>query len=183
MKIMKALKVLGFVILGIILITGIFATFYYYQIQGKYQVNSEKYAHNVGYIDSENTIQLGDNFSLCGSGELIGYYHSAAPRIYRGTKSKFRDFILANFENKEYEDSGFLNLRFHINCNGQVGNLEVNELDSDLKKSELTTELVAQIMALISRSENWEPFAVEDYNYYMYLNFKIEDGDISEIIP
>jgi hypothetical protein len=183
MKIKKVLKVSGIVLLGVILLAGILVTFFYYQYQGKYQVHSEKYTINVGYIDPFNAIQPIEGFELCGNGRLIGYYHSAAPKIYKGTKHKFREFILSNFENKGFTDSGMLNLRFHINCDGQVGNLEINELNNEFKKRSLTQELVDQIIQLISQSANWETFAGEDYNYYMYLNFKIEDGDIIEIIP
>jgi hypothetical protein len=183
MKIKKFLRVSGFVLLGVILLVGILAALFYYQNQGKYQVDSEKYAHNVGYIEPSNTIQFNDDFELCGNERLIGYYHSAAPKIYKGTKLEFREFILSNFENKGFTDSGMLNLRFHINCNGQVGNMEINELDNDFEKRSLTEELVDQLIELVSQSMNWEPFAGKDYNYYMYLNFKIEDGNITEIIP
>lgn len=183
MKIKKFLKVSGFVLLGVILVIGILVALFYYQYQGKYQIDSEKYAHNVGYIDPSNAIQFNDDFKLCGKGRLTGYYHSAAPKIYKGTKLNFREFILSNFDNKGFTDSGMLNLRFHINCNGQVGNMEVNELDNDFEKSSLTEELVEQLIILVSQSKNWETFAGEDYNYYMYLNFKIEDGNITEIVP
>lgn len=183
MNIKKVLRVSGFILLGVISLLGVLVAFFYYQYQGKYQVDSEKYGHNVGYIDPSNTIQLNKDFELCGKGRLIGYYHSAAPKIYRGTKLEFREFILSNFENNGFSDSGILNLRFHINCDGQVGNMEVNELDNDFEKSSLTEELVDQLIELISQSKNWETFADEDYNYYMYLNFKIEDGNVTEIVP
>ena len=183
MKIKKVLKVSRFISLGIILLVGVLTAFFHYQHQGEYQVDSEKYTYNVGYIDPSNVIQPNEGFELCGNGRLIGYYHSAAPKIYKGTKLRFRKHLLSSFDNKGFTDSGMLNLRFHVNCNGQVGNLEINELNSDFAKSSLTQELVDQVVEFISQPANWEAFAGEDYNYYMYLNFKIEDGDITEIIP
>ncbi len=173
----------GFILLGIISILGILVGILYYQYQGKYEVDSEQYTHNVGYINPKNTIQPNDDFVLCGNERLIGYYHSSAPKIYHGTKYQFREFIMSNFQNEQFNDLGFLNLRFHINCRGQVGNLEINELNNDFEKSSMSQDLVDQIVKLISRSENWETFAGGDYNYYMYLNFKIEDGNITEIVP
>jgi len=183
MKIKKFLSVTGFVLLGVILLLGILVAFFYYNYQGKYQIDSEKYTNNVGYIDPSNTVRPNEEFELCGNGRLLGSYHSAAPKIYKGTKLQFREFILSNFDNKGLSGSGMLNLRFHVNCNGQIGNLEINELNSDFEKSSLSQELVDQVIQLISRPANWETFAGEDYNYYMYLNFKIENGEITEIIP
>ena len=183
MKIKKVFQVLGFVLLGVALLIGALAAFYDDQYLAKHEVGSEKYSHYVGYINPSTMIQPNEDFELCGNGRIIGYYHSSAPKIYKGTKHKFREFIFSKFENKGYTDSGMLNLRFHVNCNGLVGNLEINELNSDFQKSSLTQELVDQIIRLTSPSTNWETFAGKDYNYYMYLNFKIEDGDITEIIP
>ena len=183
MNIKKFLRVTGFVLLGVVLLLGILASFLYYQYQGKYKVKSEKYANNVGYLDASNTMQPNEEWKLCGIGTLIGSYHSAAPKIYKGTKLQFKEFILTNFDNKGLTDSGMLNLRFHVNCNGQVGNLEINALNSDFEKSHLSQRFVDQVIQLISQPTNWETFAGEDYNYYMYLNFIIKDGDITEIIP
>lgn len=180
---MKVFKIFGFVLLGVISLLGVLAALVYYQYHGKYGVDREKYSHHVGYISPENVIQVVDDFSLCGNEELIGYYHSAAPKIYRGTKHRFREFVLSSFQNKGFDGSGYLNLRFHVNCKGQVGNLEVNQLDDNFHKQSLSIDMVDQIVGLISHAENWDTFAAGDYNYYMYLNFKIENGDITEIIP
>lgn len=183
MRIKKVLRVSGFVLLGIILLAAILSAFLHYRFQDKYPVDTEKYAHPVGYIDPSNVIQPNKDFELCGNGRLIGFYQSAAPKIYKGTKLMFRKSILSNFKNNGFKDSGMLNLRFHINCNGQVGNIEINELNNDFEKTDFTQGLVDQIIKLVSQKAHWETFAGGDHNYYMYLNFKIEDGDIIEIIP
>lgn len=183
MRIRKVLKILGYVMLGIILFGGILIVLFYYQYLGKYPVNAEKYKHNVGHIDATNADQPNKGFELCGTRRLVGSYHSAAPRIYRGSKRVFVSFILSEFDNKGYTDSGILNFRFHINCDKQVGNLEINQLNLNYEKTQLTQELVDQLTHLVVQSSNWEAFGGKDDNYYMYLNFKIEDGNITEIIP
>ncbi|MEQ8472359.1 MAG: hypothetical protein RIC35_14295 [Marinoscillum sp.] len=164
MNIKKTLKVSGYVLIGMILITGILLTLFYYQYQGKYPVNAEKYAHNVGYIDPSTALQSNVDFKLCDDGQLVGFYHSAAPNIYKGTKYKFRKYVLSNFQNRDFKDSGFLNLRFHINCHGQVGNLEVNVLNEDFEEISMMESLVDQIVKLIARPENWETFAGEEHS-------------------
>jgi len=180
------LRFISYFLLVIAILMGItFALVYYYQGKSPKSAqndSSDDYAQMVGYIDPEKA-DYTENYSLCGESGLYGYYHSSAPDIYKGGKFTFREMILNGYENNGYEDSGYLNLRFHINCRGEVGNLEVNELNPDLGKSDMSDELVAQLVKLTVSSDNWELFGGGDNNYYMYLNFKIEDGEIIEILP
>lgn len=183
MKSKKVLKIIGMAFIGITILVSVLVAYLYYQGYGKYPTNEEKYSHHVGYIDPTSSHQVVADFSLCGEKQVVGSYQSAAPRIYRGSKHVFRKFILANYKNEGFSDSGLLNLRFHINCHGQVGNVEINELDTDFNKASFSKALVDQVMALAFRPENWEMFRGEHYNYYMYLNFNIKDGNIIEITP
>lgn len=183
MNIKKTLKISGLVFLVIIVIIAIFIAIYYYQYWGKYEVNNKKYPSYVGLIDSNTATQITNDYKLCGKGILYGYYHSAAPKIYKGNKKQFREFIFSNFQKEKFSENGYLNLRFHINCKGQVGNLEINELNDDFARVSFSSELVDHIIELIGSPDNWETYEGGDYNYYMNLNFKLENGEITEIIP
>ncbi|MEL7002345.1 MAG: hypothetical protein AAFN93_06370 [Bacteroidota bacterium] len=178
-------KFISYFLFVILLLGGItFALVYYYQGKTTESPSEEASdeAQMVGYINPENALYT-DNFSLCGQYAMYGYYHSSAPKIYKGGKNIFRDRVLSSYDHKEYQDSGYLNFRFHINCRGEVGNIEVNELNADLEIDDMTDELVDKLIDLTRESDNWELFAGGENNYYMYLNFKIKDGEIVEILP
>jgi hypothetical protein len=150
--------------------------------------NSEKaktnYEHRIGYIDPE-TSKYSENFKLCNDEFIVGYYSSYAPKIYKNDKISFRRYIQENYHNKGYKDTGFLNLRFHINCEGEIGNLEINELDENLELSSLNSTLVQQLVDLSINKNNWNLFEYEGkkFDTYMYLIFKLENGNVLEILP
>lgn len=181
-------KKISLIILGIVgaivLMFGVFIGYIYYERLGKYPINSEKYPHEIGYLNPETT-KFSEGFSLCNpSLKPYGYYHSAR-EAYSGGKYQFTKTIFEKYINQEYTDSGFLNLRFYINCNGNVGNVEINELNTDYEKTDLNNDLVNQLVKLSIASDNW---AVKEndgkkYDSYMYLIFKIKDGEILEILP
>lgn len=177
----KALKIIGYSIL-VILIFGLVALGYlYYQTKGKYPVDKEKYPQYIGKIDTSKEINT-DGFEFCGRGRIRGYYHSAAPTIYKGSKLAFRKMIQSNFNNNQYTDQGYLSLRFNINCDGKTGNVIITELNPDLEKTTLNQDLVSELYELSIKEENWQTTG-EDLNYYMYLLFKIENGKVTEILP
>ncbi len=155
----------------------------YYQVQGRFEVDEEKYPYHVGYLSPENA-DFSKDFERCSDELPIGFYHSTAPHIYNNGKPAFQAYILANFENEPYSDNGYLNLRFLIDCEGDLGDLEVNELNTDLELTDLSDELVNDLVALAMRPENWASLKKkEPRDMYMYLLFKLENGKVVEIIP
>lgn len=187
MKIKKILKISS-IILGSISLIGIVLIGYrYYSFEGKYNINKENYPNQIGYIDTKNALYTSD-FELCDEGGLIGHYSSSAPHIYKNSKYTFRNYIQQNYINKEYTDNGYLNLRFHVNCHGNVGNLEVNQLNEDFEKMQMNKEMVEQLIALTIQENNWQVRYQPDdstkiFNQYMYLLYKIENGNVTEIMP
>ncbi len=181
----KILKVIGYIILTITLAIAVMAGYVYYQYHGKYAVDEDKHPFNVGHINLERAL-FTEDFEICEDKYLLGYYHSSAPKIYRGSKLIFRQKIMDRYKNNNYRDTGYLNLRFHINCEGKVGNVEVNELDADMKISDLTDGLVNQLLELSIKEDNWQIETQKHestHNHYMYLLYKLENGNITEILP
>ncbi len=185
MRVKKVFKITGFILLTLLLILLVLAGYMYYQYKGKYPENKDKYPHKIGYINPENTLNA-TGFTICDDKKMLGYYSSAAPYIYRDNKLVFKQKIIDNYKNNEYQDTGYLNLRFLINCEGKVGHVEVNEFDIDLIRSDLTDELVDQLIKLALKEDNWE-IRNKHYdtpqNHYMYLLFKLENGNVTEILP
>lgn len=181
----KKIALIIFGILGvIILLFGSFIGYIYYERLGKYPTNTAKYPQEIGYIDP-TTSQFSEGFELCDSSlKPYGYYHSARD-IFKGGKYQFRKTISAKYANNGYTDSGFLNLRFLLNCKGEVGNVEINELNTEYEKTDLNDELVNQLVNLSIAKENWIPKEIEGkaYDSYMYLIFKIKNGEVLEILP
>ncbi len=168
-------------IMVLLLISGIMYLFF----ANPSQINEvqPKYPDYVGeiYIDKATRTT---GFSLCkDENKPHGFYSSAAPHIYKKNKLAFKEFIAQQYQNRNRDDNGYLNLRFHINCRDETGNLIINELNADLEPSNLNATLVEQLVDLSMRSENWRTANHPTLNYYMYLIFKIENGNVTEILP
>lgn len=141
------------------------------------------YKDQVGYLPPSNK-DHSEDFIRCNPNLPLGFYSSSGPYIYKGNKSKFRKFILDSFNNNDFDDNGILNLRFIINCHGEVGDIEVNELDYGFEKITMSNALVDKLKELAFKRENWNFNLVEKpMDYYMYLLFRIENGKVVEILP
>lgn len=183
----KVIKVTIFLVWGLLIVLASLIGYYnysHYDRIGKYPINIKKYPQDIGYIDSKKT-KFSEGFELCYP-ELkpFGFYHSNR-NSFNGGKYQFRKTISENYINNEYNDSGFLNLRFYLNCNGEVGNVEINELNLEYEQTNLNNELVNHLVNLSIAKENWIPkeFKGKTYDSYMYLIFKIENGEVLEILP
>lgn len=179
----KWVKIVLYSLLGIVLIIGGVVGYFYYQYDWKYEVNSEKYQHDVGYLPPENR-DFTTNFERCNDHRPRGYYSSVGFNSFDNNKAHFKRFIQSNLNSERYTDSGMLNLRFIINCKGEVGDMEVNQLNKNYQLTKLNGDLVEEIIQLTVKKENWViSNNNSDNDKYMYLIFRLEDGKIVEILP
>ncbi|RFN59524.1 hypothetical protein [Marixanthomonas ophiurae] len=182
----KTFKVLAIIIGSLVVIGGVLVGYVYYKYYGKFPVDEEKYSNHIGYINPEKAL-LTENFKLCDIG-IAGIHSSSQPKIYKGGKYAFRNYIQEHYTNDSYTDSGFLIFRFHINCNGETGNVAVSELNQEMQPITMNDDMVQQLLKLTVRKENWQVGYMKDedgnaYNHYMYVLYKIENGELLEILP
>lgn len=181
---MRILKFITFLVLGlcILAILVVFGGYLYYN--NKFPVDDDAYPNYVGFINQE-TASLNDIYTLCDPETIYHVHHGASEKGYTGNKKQFRDNILANYKNENYSDSGYLNFRFLVTCEGNPGWFETIQVDSDFKKTRFSNKLVSQLRELTAKSENWNVINIEDnpVDYYMYVSYKLKDGEITEILP
>ncbi|WP_103069808.1 hypothetical protein [Aquimarina sediminis] len=147
--------------------------------------SAKKYINYIGYLDPNTTISS-TSFALCGTGKIEGTHHGLPKLAYKPNKGIFDKTIRSKYQNNEYTDSGYLNFRFVINCKGEIGRVEIIQMNIDLEETELNSEMIDQLYQLTSESENWNGYTTKDQkpiDYYMYVSYKIIDGEITEILP
>lgn len=138
---------------------------------------------HIGYLDPDNP-DVSENFKRCSDKLPVGFYHSTAPYIYKGGKPVFRRFIQDNYTENSFIDNGYLNFRFLIDCNGELGDVETNQLDTNLEITSLNKDLVSKLSKLTLRKENWSSLETREVrDLYMYVIYKIENGQVVEILP
>ncbi len=178
----KALIIVSLV-LGLI-ITGLGAIYAHnwYNYHKKYLPSENQYLNRIGYIDPENSL-LSEGFETCGD-YIFDYYNPERPTYSEG-KNGLRKFIVSHYKNENYTDSGYLNIRFVINCKGEAGRYIFHENDLDLKPRLFTPELKERLFQLTARLKKWNPNVIKGkkVDSYMYISYRIENGEITEILP
>ena len=165
----------------LIILVGLIAYSYYWK-DYKYIPSANKFEKRVAYIDPETSL-LSEDFETCG--DYIFDYYNPERATYSKGKNGLRNFILDNYEKRNYSDSGYLNIRFVINCKGQAGRYVILENDLDLNPRKFSEDLKNQLFNLTTQLKIWNPNVINDEkrDSYMYISYRIEDGEITEIIP
>ena len=183
MNFKKILKISGIVIAVLIIIFTAITFYFNNEIKPKHIPEKGAFKHAAQYIDPEIAL-LNDGFEVCNENFILQYYNPERATYSKG-KNELRKFVLSNYTNNNYTDSGYLNIRFVINCKGEAGRYIIHENNLDLEPQKLNTELVNQLFKITSNLKNWNPnFVRNEYrDSYMYLSYRIENGEITEIIP
>lgn len=166
-------------IFGILFI--LFIVFYYLPSE-RYIPTKNQFINRVAYIDRDKAL-LSEGFETCGP--MIFDYYNPERATYSKGKNGLRKFILSNYKNKSYDDSGYLNIRFIINCKGEPGCYTIHENDLDLISKKFDEDLVEQVFNLTTQLKKWNPNVIygKERDSYMYISYRIENGNITEIIP
>ena len=140
------------------------------------------YPDHIGYLDASNP-DMDMEINRCNPELLpVGFYSSAFEVAFSANPSTFKKVIKQEFNDRyDYDDSGFLIIRFIIDCNGYIGDYEVNSLDKDYKRTAFSKDLVNTLVELCLDKQHWK--GRENIDTYMYLILKIQNGQVLEIIP
>jgi hypothetical protein len=82
--------------------------------------------------------------------------------------------------------TGYLTIRFFVNCKGAPCCFRFYELDSKYVKTSYPQTIKDQLTAFVQQLGGWKLATLEDKtptNYYYYLTFKIQDNDFKTVAP
>jgi hypothetical protein len=180
----KWVKVVLFSLLGLALLVGVVIGYFYLKFENDFDTTNKPYKNYIGFIDQDKAL-LNDKYELCDDGRLYHTYSSASLKAYSGTKKQFRAALAQAYSGDSYSDSGYLNFRFLVNCDGNAGWFETIEMNLDLEESSLNPQMVDSLFTFTADPKNWNPLEFSDgpSNYYMYISYRIENGKVVEIIP
>ena len=153
--------------------------------KGRDPLLQKSYEHYIGYLDPETTISS-KGFEVCGQGKISATHHGAEGLGYKPNKWGFKKRIENKYDKKNYTDSGYVFFRFIVNCNGLSGRFEIIQTNLEMEEVTLNPEMVEQLYELTKDGENWNApknNISEPINYYTYVFYKIQNGEITEILP
>ena len=138
--------------------------------------------HNLSYIPFDARSD-NPNYRICDS-TSIG---SGRNRLqYVGGKNKLRKDIASKYVYSQgYETfSGYIVIRFLVNCEGEVGRYRAQSLNLDFSPLSAPSGLLKHSIELIKSLDNWtkSPVADSEKEYSKYINLKINDGKIQHVL-
>ncbi|HAA15038.1 MAG TPA: hypothetical protein DCE41_26420 [Cytophagales bacterium] len=144
-----------------------------------------KFPRQVGDITFDPALD-DPNFEICDSLRTQQYYAISSDR-FEGEKYAVVKYFEENYDPAPFlGQSGFLTIRFVVNCKGETGRYRVySEVDMDMNPQVFDPALAARLLALTKGLEGWKLGQRNNltYDYYQYLLFKLEDGNLTEILP
>lgn len=146
------------------------------------------------YADPDLKVQVGDivpnpeidgDFQNCNIGRLPQYY-AYNDKPFAKEKLHFERYIRESYvvlENSE--ESGLLRIRFTVNCHGDSGRFRLLSMNEDYEEMSFSDNIVDQLLTLTKAYKEWRVLSYDgmESDYYFYVTFKIEDGQIKEILP
>lgn len=146
--------------------------------------NSEakKYSHWVGDIHFDANLD-NEKLLLCDSTHVI---HRRNGLTYPGGKDAIKNECLKKYkylpENKSF--SGYIMVRFIINCKKETGRFRIQPMDFDFSLTECPNNLKEQLLSIVKGLKEWESASEKDKgsDFSKYLNFKIQNGQIENIL-
>lgn len=149
-------------------------------------IGKQNYLRWVGDIEQDD--QIDDlSFKVCnGDDKILQYFNLGEGPVYNGEKSKVLNTFKSNYKPiSDKKENGLIRIRFIVNCEGKAGRFRILQSGYDYQEKEFNQEIVSQLLNITKGIENWEVFYRNEVSvdYYMYLIFKIKDGQLKEILP
>ncbi len=142
----------------------------------------------IGYIDPRSALDQGSDFELCGAqDDIADYYNGQDKRAeYAGGKRALWELVNKHLDREKlFEESGYLTLRYVVNCKGEAGWFSMEEADLDFRPKRFPAETIQHFFEILYQHPNWKPCIIreEARDAYTYTTFKLSQGEIIEILP
>ncbi|MCE2893730.1 MAG: hypothetical protein LW721_04775 [Flammeovirgaceae bacterium] len=143
------------------------------------------YPENIGDIVFDKNLD-DPSFKICNPDRIFQYYNLNTGLRYKGEKPKISEhFNELKTSEIAYEQSGYITIRFIINCEGKTGYFRVQQMDNNFNRNVFDVELLEKFLLLTKQLDGWitHEKSGRSVDYYQYLTFKIEKGKLIEIMP
>ncbi len=125
-------------------------------------------------------------FSLCYEKYVFQYFNNSEGLAYEGEKRAILQAFSEKYKPESTsKESGFVRIRFIVNCKGETDRFRILASDENLQEKVFDKKITDQLLQISKELKGWKPKKFNElfYDYYQYLIFKIENGQIKEILP
>ncbi len=150
--------------------------------------NTQKAEKALQYPDQFGEIKFNadlDNpaFELCDASNIV---HSRVSLNYEGGRKRIEEICKEKVNGREnpYAFSGYILVRFLVNCKGQSDRFRIETLDDGFEKKACPDALILRVEKAVRSLDAWTITKPENEgkDHSKYLNFKMINGRVDAII-
>jgi hypothetical protein len=145
---------------------------------------TDSFPANTGDIPFDAALD-DTSFTVCNPQIVFQYYNTDS--WYKQHKRAIERYFKNNYQptNPTDDQSGYLTIRFIINCSGKTGRFRMYELDKKYQPHKFHPNISSRLMQLTKDLQGWQPAAYKNkiYDSYQYITFKLKKGVIECVLP
>lgn len=148
-------------------------------------ISANTYPRWVGDIEHDTTLDK-SSFQPChGDDKVYQYFNMSQGLQFDGEKKAMEDYFLQQYKPVSSEQSGWIRIRFMVNCEGQTGRFRLLEADENYQERPFDKNISSQLMKLARELKGWKIQKMDGtpIDYYQYVVFKINQGNIEKVMP
>jgi len=143
------------------------------------------YPSRIGDIAFDKETDKG-NFNVCTEKQIIQYFNDSRGLEYEGEKLAIEKEFAEKYKSDKVEnETGLIRIRFVVNCKGETDAFRLIAMDENYNQKVFLKSITDQLLNITKNLTGWK---IKKHNekeayYYQYLIFKIENGQLKEILP
>lgn len=144
-----------------------------------------KYPRMVGDIAFDPKEDDPD-FELCDEAKAKQYHNFNQGFQYKGEKQALKKVFAEAYQSKKMPgETGLIRIRFLVNCKGETGWFRIMGMNENYEPKTFDKSITKQLLQTTKSLSGWKilPDEKSPEDYYQYLIFKINDGQLIEIMP
>ncbi len=152
------------------------------QVKVSNDVTKKSYSHDVGDILFDSRYD-DSHFTMCDSSKIST---SRSGLVYASNDGSVLAACKELFEfQPAFETySGFVTIRFIVNCHNQADRFRAQPMDFDFSEKECPLQLINHLLGVARGLNHWRPSSERhaSLDHAKYLNFKIKEGRIQNVL-
>jgi hypothetical protein len=147
--------------------------------------NKSTYPNYVGDIEFNAEIDSKD-FELCNAKRTFQYFNIGEGLEYDGEKWALEKEFATKYKSEiAKNETGLIRINFVVNCKGKTDRFRIIAMDENYHEKVFNKSITEQLMSITKNLTGWKSKKYEEIgiDYYQYLIFKIENGQLKAILP
>jgi hypothetical protein len=152
--------------------------------QEKSETKSE-YPNYVGDIEFNSKMDNKD-FELCNSKDIYQYFNIGDGLVYEEEKLAIEKEFSEKYKSEVIKnETGLIRINFVVNCKGKTDRFRLISMGENYEEKVFLKSITEQLMSITKSLKGWKgkKYEEKEIDYYQYLIFKIENGQLKEILP